>query len=343
MTADFHARPQAGDASTAAIVICPGQGAQHVGMGRAWHGCSPAARAIFEEADAVLRKWGGAFGNGAPPLSQICFEGPAETLNRTDISQPAIYTCSIASFMGLIEQRGKMQILATAGLSLGEYTALHLARAFDFATGLKLVATRGRLMQEAAETSRGSMVALIGADEQQAGTVCDRVLADEQLRGRMAGERPVLVCANFNAPGQIVLSGSMEACERALEIAADLGLRATPLTVAGAFHSPLMQPAADQMRQALASVELAAPTAPVYSNVTAQPHVSDDLELLRERLIQQIVSPVRWAQTCEKLASSASGGYDWPYYELAPGTVLRGLMRRIDRQIKVTSHDEPTD
>jgi [acyl-carrier-protein] S-malonyltransferase len=230
-----------------------------------------------------------------------------------------------------------MSVVATAGLSLGEYTALHLAGAFGFVDGLQLVACRGRLMQEAAESSRGGMVALIGADEQQAQQVCDRAA------GPGTGE--VLVCANFNAPGQIVLSGHSRACERAVAAATEMALKATALTVAGAFHSPLMRPAADRMAEALSRVPFQSPNIPVWSNVTAEPHETGragSSELLKRRLVEQIVSPVKWSQSCEALASAVQGVYNGcEFHELAPGSVLRGLMRRIDRNIKVTSHDEP--
>jgi [acyl-carrier-protein] S-malonyltransferase len=289
-------------------------------MGRAWCEASAAARAVFDEADAVLGETLGT------PLSALCFGGPAERLNQTDVSQPAIYACSVACWRGLREQEPDAPLLAAAGLSLGEYTALHLAGVFDFATGLRLVATRGRLMQEAAEASAGGMVALIGADEAQADGVCTE-----------AGAGDVLVCANFNAPGQIVLSGAAAACDRAVDVAASSGLRATRLTVAGAFHSPLMQPAADRMAEALAGADLAPLAVPVWANVTARPHDPENPELLRQRLVEQIVRPVRWSQSCEGLVAATTGAY----HELAPGSVLRGLMRKIHRDTKVQSHDEP--
>jgi [acyl-carrier-protein] S-malonyltransferase len=245
-----------------------------------------------------------------------------------------------------------MPVAATAGLSLGEYTALHIAGVFDFATGLNLVAERGRLMQEAAVSSKGGMVALIGADDGQAQAVCDKVVGQ-------GGRDAVLVCANFNAPGQIVLSGSAQACEQALSVASDMGLKATPLTVAGAFHSPLMQPAADRMGLVLAKVAFHPPKAEVWSNVTARPHEwpgngpggaepgAGGGELLKRRLVEQIVSPVRWSQTCSALGSGLASGLatvaDIEYHELAPGSVLRGLMRRIDRERKVQSHDQPEE
>lgn len=306
------------------IILCPGQGAQAVGMGLAWHEASPAARAIFDEADAVLGDSLGA------KLSDLCFRGPADRLNMTDVSQPAIYVCSVASYRGLIERDGPITLAATAGLSLGEYTALHLAGAFDFADGLRLVAVRGKYMQEAAEKSHGSMVAVIGADEAQAQDVCDRAASGE-----------VLVPANYNAPGQIVLSGHKTACNRAVAVASEMGLRATALTVAGAFHSPLMQDAADRMAEALSKVNLRPLQAPVWSNVTARPHDSENPELLRQRLVEQIVSPVRWSQSCSDIVRPEQFGDGFMYHELAPGSVLRGLMRRIDRNKKVINHEQP--
>ena len=174
------------------------------------------------------------------------------------------------------------------------------------------------------------MVALIGADQEQAEQVC----RDATAHG---DEAEILVCANFNAPGQIVLSGHLGACARAVTAAAVVGVRATPLTVAGAFHSPLMQPAADGMAEALAGITPAPPRYPVWSNVTARPHKSDDQELLKQRLVEQIVQPVQWSKTCLALAA----GGTIRCLEMAPGAVLRGLMRRIDRKVKVISHDVP--
>ena len=332
---------------TPTVVLCPGQGAQAVGMGKAWAEKLPAARAIFDAADTIL---GDRLGK---PLSQLCFDGPAEELNKTDISQPAIYTCSVACWHGLQEREDWQGLpVAMAGLSLGEYSALHLAGVFDFETGLKLVVERGRLMQDAAEHSEGSMVAVIGASEEEAEAICESADGDW-----------VLVCANFNAPGQIVLSGQADACERAAEVATDRGFRAAPLTVAGAFHSPLMQPAADAMANVLSDATFNPPSMPVWSNVTGEMHDLNNMELLRQRLVEQIVQPVRWSQGCSNLITTCSepnlasiiklqeSQLDSPpapmtthaveYHELAPGSVLRGLMRRIDRSVKVTSHDEP--
>ena len=301
------------------IILCPGQGAQFVGMGRAWCNTSSAARDLFAEADAILGSTLGA------PLSQLCFNGPAERLNQTDVAQPAIYVTSIACHRALGEVCEATSVVASAGLSLGEYTALHLAGAFSFGDGLRLVTQRGRYMQAAAEASRGSMVALIGADESQANELCGRV-----AKGR------VLVPANFNAPGQIVLSGEAKACEEAVEAASLLGLRATSLAVAGAFHSALMKPAAARMIEALSGVEFGPLRFPVVSNVTARPHEAD-AGSIRRLLVEQVTSPVRWSQSCHWLGMHAQGRY----HEMAPGKVLMGLIRRINRDEKVVNHDQP--
>lgn len=307
------------------IMLCPGQGAQAVGMGAAWREQSPAARRVFDRADEIL---GDALGQ---PLSTLCLSGPAEVLNRTDVSQPAIFVCSVACWHGLCEARdmtpSDAPLAAAAGLSLGEYTALHLAGALDFEAALQLVALRGRAMQEAAEAAPSGMLALIGADEEQARRVCD------DARG---GD--VLVAANFNAPGQVVLSGSAAAIERAAGAAETSGLRSSPLPVAGAFHSPLMQPAADRLRTALEKASLRPPRCTVLSNVTGEPH-DDVAGSIRRRLVEQLTWPVRWMACCQWLVGNVEG----ELHELAPGRTLAGLMRRIDRSQKVQTHETPED
>ena len=300
------------------VVLCPGQGAQKAGMGKAWVDASPAAKAIFDEADDIL---GDSLGL---PLSEICFNDPNDQINKTNISQPAIYTCSVASWAGLLEQGLEGELFATAGLSLGEYTALHLAGVFSFADGLRLVARRGELMQHAAEAEISTMVAVMGDDE-AAIALCDEAKEGDEI----------LVAANFNAPGQIVLSGSVTACERVAALATDKGVRATPLSVAGAFHSPFMSPAAEGMQEALAAIEPQTPKLDVWSNVTAKKH---EQETIAECLVKQITSSVRWSQSCTAMATEYDG-YSW--HELAPSGVLRGLMRRINRDVKVEAHGEP--
>lgn len=305
------------------ILLCPGQGAQAVGMGRAWADGSPESRRVFAEADGIIADRLGT------PLADLCFHGPADRLNRTDAAQPALFVAAVASWKGLLARwgfgNGESGIVASAGLSLGEYTALHLAGSLSFGDALELVLLRGRAMQEAAEARLSGMVALVGADEAQAEAVCAAARGND-----------VLVCANFNAPGQVVLSGDRAACERSVQAASDAGVRAQPLTVAGAFHSPIMAPAADRLAATLATVEVRPPRFPVLSNVTARPH-DPSPDAIRRRLVEQLTSPVRWAQGCSWLVSNVKGRY----HELAPGRTLAGLFKRIDRTVKVDTHDTP--
>lgn len=291
-------------------ILCPGQGAQEPGMGRSFFEAHAVARQTFEEAGRLL----------GFDLADLCFNGPVERLNQTDVSQPAIYMTSVACHRAAVAA-GKINpddASEYAGLSLGEYTALHLAGVFSFETGLRLVASRGKLMQEAAMRVPSSMVAVIGGDEATISKLCAEASAGE-----------VLVPANFNAPGQIVVSGSKAACERFTQAATSAGLRAVPLSVAGAFHSPLMQPAADAMSRELETAEMSPPTSPVWSNVTAEHH--RDVASIRKLLVEQIVKPVRWEQTMAKLANQA----DVRFVELAPGKVLTGLLRRQNRRARI--------
>ena len=311
------------------VFLCPGQGAQSIGMGKSWCESGGAGADIFARADRTIE-----LASVGASLSTLCFNGPAESLNRTDVCQPALYTCAVASFHSLQDEFDRPTVVALAGLSLGEYTALHLAGAFSFEDGLRLVAIRGRLMQEAAQASKGGMVALIGADEAQAQAVCDSAAP--------SGSGEVLVCANFNAPGQIVLSGHATACDRALELASTVGCRAAKLQVAGAFHSPLMAPAAESMRRALENVQFQPLKYRVWSNVTAQPHAANDAATLKKLLVDQIVCPVRWSESMSSLIAEFPAGDNCPaFHELAPGSVLKGLMRRIDKNCEIMSHDKP--
>lgn len=298
------------------IILCPGQGAQAVGMGQGWHGASDAAKKVFAEANDVL----------GLDLTKLCFEGPADELNKTDVAQAAIYTTSVACHRALVDAGMPSRPDAVAGLSLGEFTALHLAGCFGFADGLKLVRLRGQAMQDAADANPGTMVALTGeVTEEAVVQLCDKARGDG-----------VLVPANFNNPMQVVVSGSADACERAAAAAADAGFKAIPLTVAGAFHSPLMQPAADRLREALDATEFKSPQATVIANVTAQAH-GDDPNTIKQLLVDQLTSPVRWTQSMQHATAEIPGRY----VELAPGKVLSGLMRRIDRGTKVQNHAEP--
>lgn len=295
-------------------ILCPGQGAQAVGMGKDYFEQSPVAKQTFEAANAVL----------GYDLSAVAFGGPEEKLNGTDTAQPAIYATSIACFRAAVAA-GKIDanaVTSYAGLSLGEYTALHLAGCFSFEDGLKLVAARGRYMQDAAVASPSGMVAIMGADEPAVTKLCEE-----------AAQGEVLVPANFNAPGQIVVSGSTDACDRVLKSAEAAGFKSVALKVAGAFHSPLMQPAADKMRAEFEKIAFSAPRVTVYSNVTAKPH--GDAASIKSLLVDQIVKSVRWADTMVTLTATA----DARFVELAPGRTLAGLAKRINRRLPVESFE----
>jgi [acyl-carrier-protein] S-malonyltransferase len=283
-------------------------------MGRDYFERFDVARATFERANEVV----------GFDLASICFNGPEERLNQTDVSQPAIYVTGVACYRAAVGAGAvdPKSVAAWAGLSLGEYTALHLAGVFSFEEGLRLVAARGRYMQEAAVATPSGMVAIAGADEAKVAELCGQ-----------AAEGEVLAPANFNAPGQIVVSGAARACERIVKVAEAAGLKAIPLKVAGAFHSPLMRPAADRMAAELAKVQFQTATAPVYANVTAERH--GDAESIKRLLVDQIVKPVRWEQTMQKLLADDGANARW--VELAPGRVLTGLLKRINRRLPVDS------
>ncbi len=290
-------------------------------MGKAWFEAYPVAAQTFAAANEAL----------GFSLSDLCFAGPAEQLNRTDMAQCAIYTASVACFQALLESGEIKTFTATAGLSLGEFTALHLAGAYDFVEGLNLVKLRGQAMQDAAEASQGSMVAVSGAGEVTEDAInelCDQARGDS-----------VLVPANFNSPMQVVVSGSVDACERAVAVASEMGFKPTPLTVAGAFHSPLMQPAADRLAEALDKVQWNTPNVPVISNVTGEPYDRNDIDSIKAKLVAQLTRPVRWTQSMQWAVANFDS--DARYVELAPGKVLSGLMRRIDRDTKVENFNEP--
>ena len=286
-------------------------------MGRDFSETSDIARATYAEADRLLG-W---------DLSRVCFEGPADRLNATDVSQPAIFVTSVAMWRAC-EERGLTRDWAPeamAGLSLGEYTALHLAGWIDFEPALRLVAERGRLMQAAAEASDGGMVSIMGVEAATVEAIC-----------RDAAEGDVLAPANFNCPGQIVISGSKAACDRALAVVDQHGARAVPLVVAGAFHSPLMQPAVDGLAGALASANFVQGSLGVVSNVSADYHAGSDS--VRDLLREQVARPIRWQASIERLVRDGFGRF----VEVGPGRVLTGLMRKIERSaqaINISSAD----
>ncbi|MFP3937940.1 MAG: ACP S-malonyltransferase [Phycisphaerae bacterium] len=293
--------------------LFPGQGAQKVGMGKDVCETSPAAAAVFDQAEQAVEM----------PLRKLCFEGPEETLARTDICQPAIFTVSAAMLAAMGERLGDdaPRPDVTAGLSLGEYTALYAAGGVDLATGVRLVARRGAEMQRAAEQTDSGMVSVLGIDEETAWKLAEA-----------AADGQVLVCANFNCPGQVVLSGESAACKRAAELAEQFGASgAVELKVAGAFHSELMRPAADALSETLAEAEIRKPRVPVVSNVDARPH--EDPDDIRRCLLEQLTSPVRWRQCMEYMLTDDVE----KFYEVGPGRVLAGLMKRIKRRADFTS------
>lgn len=298
-------------------ILFPGQGAQHVGMGREFHAASAAARGVFARADDVL----------GLPLTQLCLEGPEERLAATDVCQPAILACS-AAIVAALEERGELRradFACAAGLSLGEYTALWFAGSLSLEDALRLVRARGQAMQRASDANASGMVALMGATEEQARAVCAKF-----------GQGDVLQPANFLGPGNIAVSGTKMALERLVAGAKGEGIRrAVALKVAGAFHSPLMEPALALLEAAFATVKLSPPAIPVVSNVTAAPH--GDLATVRAMLLRQVTAPVLW----EKSVRALIGGGVQEFVEVGPGSVLTGLIGKIDPQAKCVNVQKP--
>ncbi|MBT7011726.1 MAG: ACP S-malonyltransferase [Planctomycetes bacterium] len=297
-------------------LLLPGQGAQTVGMGIDFAQSSAAAQSIFAQADEIL----------GLSLSSLCFNGPLEELTRTDIAQPAIYTCSLAALAALEEKMGKpLEPSMAAGLSLGEYTALTAANALSFADGLRLVRLRGQAMQEASEQLDSSMTSVLGLEREPLEAICDSIQKEMGL---------ICQVANLNSPGQIVVSGQTAALDLFDVRAKDAGARrAIRLSVAGAFHSEVMRPAAAKLDLALESVEMHEPRCPVWQNASAK--ASSDPSILRENLSAQLCAPVLWADSFAQM--SAEMGDEGTFLEPAPGRVLAGLARKIDRNSKVLS------
>ncbi len=290
--------------------LFPGQGAQYVGMGKDLAEGSEAARKVFERADRVL----------GFALSEICFEGPEDRLTATDISQPAILTTSWAAVAALRETpagRDLGEPDAAAGLSLGEYTALLAARALGFEDAVRVTHLRGRYMQEACDAAPSGMVSLLGVDEAGAEKICEAA--------RTVGR---IWPANFNSPGQVVVSGDAGACEKVVETAESLGAqRAVPLQVAGGFHCPLMSPAREKLTPELEGLRIREPALPVVANTTGD-YYSGAAEAPRV-LADQVDSPVRWQQGIERLVADGVERF----IEIGPGRVLVGLLRRVDRAL----------
>jgi [acyl-carrier-protein] S-malonyltransferase len=290
-------------------ILFPGQGAQTVGMGRAALESSEAARSLFNDAREIL----------GYDLADVCLNGPAEKLNSTVVSQPAIFTGSLAA-LEILKSTDPAAIdscVAAAGLSLGEYTALVFAGAMSFRDGLRLVQKRGAAMQAAADATPSGMVSVLMLERPQVEEIVSAAKAEGFIQ-----------IANLLCPGNIVLSGDKKACAAAQRIAEEKGSRTIALTVAGAFHTPLMKPADEQLAKALESVQLSAPRIPVWSNVDARPH-TDPAEI-RQLLVRQVLQPVLWEDTMRGLLAA---GVE-QFREVGPGKVLAGLLKRVDRKIK---------
>ncbi|MBW7895138.1 MAG: ACP S-malonyltransferase [Opitutaceae bacterium] len=297
----------------ALALLFSGQGAQKVGMGRSLYEQSAAARSVFDEADQVLG-WS---------LSRLCFEGPEPELTQTKVCQPALYVHGLALVAALREQGRLPEPGCALGLSLGELTACAFAGVFDFATGLRVVAERGRLMQVACENTTGGMAAIMGEERAAVQALC--------------GEFDI-EAANFNAPGQIIVSGEKSKVEAAVAAARGRGMRKViPLNVAGAYHSRLMEPARAAFADWLQSVSFAAPRCTIFTNTTGGV-VSDPADI-KAALIRQIVSPVLW-EDCMRQAAAAGATEFW---ELGPGGILAGLARRTDKNWAVKSYAEYAD
>jgi [acyl-carrier-protein] S-malonyltransferase len=288
--------------------LFPGQGAQSVGMAKELCEKLPAARALFEQARDIL----------GYDLLDVCVNGPAERLNSTAISQPAIFVASLAALELLRAETPELEkeVVAAAGLSLGEYTALVFAGALSFADGLRLVQKRGQAMQEAADATPSAMLAVLGLTPEQVEEIC--------ARARPAG---LMEIANLLCPSNVVVSGTLPACAEVEKIAPTMGaMKTVRLAVAGAFHTTIMKPADDKLATALAECQLHAAKIPVWSNVDAAPH-TEPAEI-RGLLVRQVVQPVLWEKTIRGLLTAGVT----TFVEIGPGRVLAGLMKRIERK-----------
>ncbi len=286
--------------------IFPGQGAQHVGMGQELYESSDKAKELFEQANEVL----------GFRITDVMFEGTEEELKQTKVTQPAIFLHSVI----LAKKMGKgFKPDMVAGHSLGEFSALVANEALTFEDGLQLVAQRAQAMQKACEKNPSTMAAILGADVKVIEEICNNI--DE-----------VVVPANYNSPNQIVISGSHEGIDKAIEQLKEAGAkRAIKLKVGGAFHSPLMKPAQEELSQAIESTDFNMPVCPVYQNVTASPSIKP--EEIKENLLKQLTSPVKWLQSVEAMIEDGGDNF----IEVGPGKVLQRLVKKINRKIETKS------
>jgi [acyl-carrier-protein] S-malonyltransferase len=284
--------------------VFPGQGAQFPGMGKDLYDNSEKAKTLFESANHLL----------GFEITKIMFEGTADELKQTKVTQPAIFLHSV--IMALISDDFKPEMVA--GHSLGEFSALVANKTLKFEDGLKLVSARATAMQKACEANPSTMAAILGLEDEKVEELCSGI-TDE-----------VVVPANYNCPGQLVISGSLKGIEIAIEKAKEMGAkRALPLPVGGAFHSPLMEPARVELEEAINSTEFSNPTCPIYQNATAS--ASSDIEVIKKNLNVQLTAPVKWTQSVQSMI--ADGATD--FIECGPGKVLQGLVKKIDRSANV--------
>jgi [acyl-carrier-protein] S-malonyltransferase len=294
-------------------ILFPGQGSQYVGMGSDWYDGDVRAKELFDGANEIL----------GFDLRKICFEGPEEELRQTRNTQPAIFV------HGAIVARltNNREAVAAAGHSLGEYTALVAAGAMSFEDGLRLVRLRGELMQEAGETRRGTMAAIVGLSITDLEAVC-----------RDASGAGIVQPANFNSPGQVVVSGEVGGVQKAIELAKQRGAKlAKELVVSGAFHSPLMESARQGLKEALQRTAISEASIPVYANVTAEP--VREAQAIRDLLYRQLTSPVRWEQAVVNMARDGMTAF----CEMGPGKVLQGLVKRTNAGAEVSGIDRYAD
>lgn len=289
--------------------LFPGQGSQNVGMGKDHYESNTDFAQLVDQADEIL----------GISLKDIMFEGPDEKLKQTEFTQPAIFLHSVALYQTLDASPDMV-----AGHSLGEFSALVACRAVTFEDALKIVRRRGQLMQEAGEKQSGTMAAVIGMEDEAVEKVCS------QARDELGKE---VIAANYNCPGQLVISGDVEAVKRAVEIAKEQGCRlAKVLPVSGAFHSKLMQPAYEGLKEGLEQLDIKEPDCPIIQNYTARP--STDPEEIRTNLLNQLLNPVRWTQTLEQMHSDGATRF----VEVGPGNVLQGLVKRTLKKVDIEGH-----
>ncbi|MBE6319538.1 MAG: ACP S-malonyltransferase [Bacteroidales bacterium] len=285
------------------VFVFPGQGAQYVGMGKDLYDNYPLARELMIQANEEL----------GFAITDIMFEGTEEDLRQTRVTQPAIFLHSVVACRLMTKLRPDM----VAGHSLGEFSALVIAGALDMGDGLRLVSQRAQAMQEACELSPGTMAAVLGLPDDKVAEVCGSV-------------EDVVVAANYNCPGQVVISGSLSGVEQACKALKEVGAkRALKLPVSGAFHSPLMQPAAERLQKAIMDTSFYTPIFPIYQNVSAR--AEKNKHIIQKQLLEQLTSPVRWTQSVQQMVADGAT----MFYEFGPGDVLKGLIRKINSDVEV--------